>query len=116
MVFRRSPAIWLTTSLWRLSRGRAGVFQWRQGTWVHPGRYQFSVAASTEYTAAILHAGVQVMSPTATQVLRDMDTLGRYLPTQHGEVAGQRCPATWWTLHMRRTTRQNSFRLRANAP
>lgn len=36
------------------------------------GCYQFSVVASTQQQSCI--AGVQVMSPTATQVLRCMDT------------------------------------------
>lgn len=41
---------------------------------------QLSVQRCCQYTVAILHVGVQVMSPTATQLLRYMETyFSRYL-------------------------------------
>lgn len=58
MVVRRSPAIWLTTSLWRLSRGRAGVFQWGQGPRsTRAAGGLLSVQRCCQYTAAVVHCG-----------------------------------------------------------
>lgn len=60
------------------------------------------VLSVPRYTAAMLHAGVRVMSPTAAQILQHMGTfLSTYLPRKNEEIPGQRYPATWLTLHMR---------------